>query len=331
MQYGITMPRRRSIPAVALIAWALSGLWLGSSIATAQQQLPETVARVNGYEVTRAELLAQVQEIRDQALRAGGVDPAKDVDFYREALEILINEILIYEDGQSRGVGAGAEDVDRAVASVRSHYPDDAAFDKALTDNGSDRRKLRAQLRRALTIEMLIRNEIVPKVQITDAAKRAYYETNQEQMRTPERCRVRHIVIRAGAGAQDKSTARAKAQELLGRIRDGADFAELAREHSQELGSREQGGELPWILLTNRNQPFEKAVSGLALGQLSEVVETEMGYHVIELLERRSAGIRSFAEAEADIIHILQRVAVREAIQRRVTTLRATAKIEILI
>ncbi len=331
MQYGKPIPQRGSILLAALIA--VVGLWLGTSAATAQEQLPEIVARINGFEVTKAELLAQVQEIREQVMRAGGVDPAIDVDFYREALEILINETLIYEDAQSRGVGAGAEDVDRAVASVRSRYPDEAAFDQALASNGSDRQKLRTQLRRALTTEMLIRNEILPKVTITEEARRAYHQTNQEQMRTPERCRVRHIVIRAGVGAsaEEKSAARAKVQELLGQIRDGADFTALASEHSEERGSREQGGELPWILMTNRAQPFEKAISELSVGQLSGVVETEMGFHLIELLDRRSAGIKSFAEAEADITHILQRVAVREAIQRRVTTLRATAKIEIMI
>jgi len=333
MQYAITMPRRRSIPAVALIMGAVSGLWLSPAIAAAQtataKELPQIVARVNGHEVTRAELVAQVREVQAQALRAGGVDPAIDVDFYREALEILINETLIYEDAQSRGVGAGEEDVDRAVASVRSRYSDDAAFDQALADNGSDRQKLRTQLRRALTIEMLIRNEIAPKVGITDEAKRAYYEKNREQMRAPERCRVRHLVIRADA--QDKSAARARARELLAQIRGGADFAALAREHSEDPSSRQQGGELPWILLTDTEQPFQKAISELAAGQLSDVVETEMGYHLIELLERRPAGIRSFEEAAADITHILRRVGVREAIQRRVTALRATAKIEILM
>jgi peptidyl-prolyl cis-trans isomerase D len=136
-------------------------------------------------------------------------------------------------------------------------------------------------------------------VEVTEDALRNYYEqVSAERYTVAEQRRARHILVENGS---DPAAAKAKAEALLARIRAGEDFAKVARESSDDPGSKEQGGELGWAGREAYVQPFSDALFALQPGQLSEPVVTQFGYHIIELEDVRPASQRPFDEIRAEL------------------------------
>ena len=299
----------------------------------AAADLPDVVARIDGDPITKKELLAQAQTMRLQAMQAGGGDPAQGEDFLSFVLEALIGERLVYADTLSRGAGATDAEVDERVAAIIEAYGGAETFEKAMVAQGLDREYVRRQVRQGMSIDKVMEGEIMPKIQVAEEAMQEYYERFSEQMKVPATYRVRHImkIPAEGSGEEGRKTARAQLAELRQQLVAGADFAALAKEHSDDARTRDQGGEMPWIALTGRVNSFETAVAQLEVGALSEVVETPAGLHLVELLERRPARTRTFEEAREEIGNILAAHEARQEIQRRVAQLRTKAKVEILM
>jgi peptidyl-prolyl cis-trans isomerase D len=131
----------------------------------------------------------------------------------------------------------------------------------------------------------------------------AYYERNAFRYERQERVRARHILISAGdeATEEERAEARSKAESLLERARAGEDFAALAEEHSDDPGSRSRGGDLDWFPRGQMVPPFEQAAFSLEAGEISDVVETPFGFHVIRVEEHQAAHVESLDEVQEDI------------------------------
>ncbi len=324
---------------------ALATLVLCASMASAQSapqmpplpasvsEIPEVVARIDGNPITKRELLAQAQTMRLQALQAGAQDPAQTDDFLPFVLEALIGERLVYADSLGRGVGANDAEVDKRVEAIIQAYGSAEAFEKAMVAQGLDRQYVRQQVKQGMTIDKLMEGEIIPTIKIADEAMQQYYDRFQDQMKVPATYRVRHIMKKPaqGAGPEARVPLRAQLEDLRTQIVGGADFAALAKASSDDARTSDQGGEMPWIALTGREDNFEPAVAQLKVGEISGVVETPAGLHLIQLLEQRPERIRSFEEAREEIGNILAAHEARQEIQRRVAGLKAQAKIDLLM
>ena len=136
-----------------------------------------------------------------------------------------------------------------------------------------------------------------------DADLQRIYTQNQEAFRTPVRVQARHILLKTqGKPPAEAGAVKAKAEGLLKQIRGGADFAKLARENSEDPGSAAKGGDLgQWITHGQMVPEFDKAIFDLKVNQISDLVKTEYGYHIVQTLGRQEAGVRSFAEVKADL------------------------------
>jgi peptidyl-prolyl cis-trans isomerase D len=141
--------------------------------------------------------------------------------------------------------------------------------------------------------------DVAAGVSVDDAALRKYYdEVAAERYTTEEQRRARHILVETG---NDAEAARKRAEGLLARIRAGEDFAKLARENSDDPGSKAEGGELGWAGRSAYVAPFADALFALAPGQVSDLVKTQFGYHIIQLEEVRPAAQRPFEEVRAEL------------------------------
>lgn len=136
------------------------------------------------------------------------------------------------------------------------------------------------------------------------------YTANKDTYRVPEGIRVSHILFKVDVekeGAPTEAEVRAKAEQVLGELRGGADFAKLAQEHSEDAGSARRGGELPGFVVRGKMvPPFEKAAFALPVGELSSLVRTRFGFHIIKVLERRPAAVRPFEEVRDEIVQQLR-------------------------
>jgi parvulin-like peptidyl-prolyl isomerase len=176
--------------------------------------------------------------------------------------------------------------------------------------------QVRASIARA-TREIMVRTWIEGEMakaetslpEVTELARERYL-VNQKTYVVPEAIRVSHILFLVNEGEEGKRDAQAKARamEVLQQLRDGADFEALAKEHSEDPGSKRAGGEIRgWSEKGRFVAPFEAAAYALKPGELSDLVRTRFGYHIIKLHEKRDARQQTFDEVKGPIIAALRK------------------------
>lgn len=181
----------------------------------------------------------------------------------------------------------------------------------------------RTEARRARFV-IVSRESVLDRAQPTAEEIQAAYQTNMTNYTHPEQRRARHILLRveADAGDDTRRKLRQQAEQLLQRLRGGEAFDGLARQYSQDTATVLRGGDLGFFGRGQMVAPFEEAVFGTPPGQFAPVVETDFGYHVIEVLEERAAGTLPLSEVEPQIrrqkqIEKAQDVALEEAARLR--------------
>lgn len=290
--------------------------------------LPDVVARVHGVEIHRDELLAEVQGAYQQ-LRQLGARPTVDRTFLGKALDQLIAGLLIHEQAAREGVAATAAEVDESWSRVRSSFTSEEAFQDYLTREATTVDGLREDLAREISRRKFLEHTLASKVVVTEDEMRAYYDENLERMQRPERVKLRHILIALPEKATPEETAaaRTRAEGLLARVRAGEDFAALAYESSEDE-SRARGGEIPWITRGQTVPAFEQAAFDLGPGEVSEVVESPLGFHIIKVLDHEQARVTPFEEVKERIGVVLGRQRAETLLRERVDELMAATEIE---
>src|SRR5262249_55186491 len=137
------------------------------------------------------------------------------------------------------------------------------------------------------------------KVAVPPADIEKEYNNNVEQYTTPEQVRASHILLKTEG--KDDAAVKAKAEELLKQARAGADFAELARKNSEDEGSAKNGGDLDYFGKGRMVPEFDAAVFAMQPGQISDLVKTQYGYHIIKLVDKKPATTRSLAEVRQQL------------------------------
>lgn len=143
---------------------------------------------------------------------------------------------------------------------------------------------------------------------VTDAQLHQLYQANVDTYRLPERVHVRHILIMTqGKTPAEKAKLKEKAEDILAQLKKGANFAELAKKDSQDPGSAAKGGDLGWIVRGQTVPAFEQAAFSLKPDELSGVVESSFGYHIIQVLEHQAAHLQTFDEVKPQLMAQMQK------------------------
>ncbi len=289
---------------------------------------PEVVARVSGKEITKAELLERVEAVRKR-LQIGD----STLGFYRKVLEEVVGAELLHQESSAQGFAPSDPELDAQVQTLRARFPDPDTFTQGLAGQGLTLESLRTMLARDMAVEKLIRTEIAPRVTVSDDQKKAFYEENSEQMKRPEQAKLSHILIKVdeGASAEVRGQGQKKAQDLHRRLEGGEDFAQLARENSDDPGSKENGGDLSWVSRGQTVPAFETAAFTLKAGEMSDIVETQFGFHIIKMAELRPSEVMPFEDVQNRIGEFLNQQGLQEAIQGEVDALKAKGQVEIMI
>lgn len=300
-----------------------------ANVAADPENFPDVVARVNGTDILKSELLDRVASIDAQA--RGAVDTSS-MEFYRSVLDDLVGAELLFQESTKRQFELKDEEVDARIAVVKNRMPDPAMFEQALASEGLTLEQLRGRLHRDMSIQKLVDADVTPRVTVSEDEARKYYDENLEQMRQPERLRLSHILKRVApdAAPEAKEAVRTEIQAVLEQARSGGDFAALAREHSEDPGSTTTGGQLT-VARGDTVPPFEEAAFALSPGGLSPVVETQFGFHIIKLTEKIPGQVLPYAEVEARIQEFLKERAIQEEVNQEVDSLRASSEVEILM
>jgi peptidyl-prolyl cis-trans isomerase C len=288
----------------------------------------DVVVIINGIAVPRAELERSIASLLESISAAGPLEPDQRALLEETAKENLVRSELLYQLAMRQEVADLDQRVQEQLESIRSELEDQSEWDEALASAGMTEEGLREQLRRAVLIDAFVETEVTPQIEITDDQARAFYEQYTEAFRVPESMRASHILIGVdpGASAETREAAKRKADELLARVREGADFAEVARAESS-CPSAQQGGDLGEFGRGQMVAPFEEAAFALEPGDISEVVETEFGYHIIQGNGKTAAEVIPFEEVKARIVEQLTSREIQHQVMARVDAFRQTSEV----
>ena len=304
---------------------------LAAGIAAAQDQTPAppSVATVNGVPISQADFNFEFQQTIGQMAQQGRTVGEENMPMVRHGvIDRMIEEELLFQDTQAQGIEIADQQVSQELARVKARFGSQEEFQNALSALKITEDDLKRKIRRGLAIRQLI-GQLVAGVTVTDAEMESFYEQNTGMFQTPEQIQASHILIKVAPEADDniKEDAQKKMRDLQKKVKAGEDFAELAKTHS-EGPSSVRGGDLGYFGRGQMVKPFEDAAFALEKDQVSDVVETRFGYHLIKLTERRPAGTIAYAEAKERIAQNIKKEKDGEVVRQHLEKLRAKAAIE---
>jgi peptidyl-prolyl cis-trans isomerase C len=347
----MTSLRKSVAPQIAaLVLLTLSALPALAQDAPAANDKPSTISkeavkgaptdvlvRVNGTAITRLEVERAVKVMLAQAQGLPDPTPPEILQqAQKSAQDQLVLAELLYQEASKSEV----KDLDKLVADKlaanRAKFASDAEFETALKGVDMTQKDLKEFTRKDIVISTFVEKRFVATTKISDADVKKFYDENLTKLfSTPESVQASHILIGFDEKAtgeelkKSKEKAKEKAEALLKKVKEGADFAALAKSDSS-CPSKEQGGDLGSFSRGQMVEPFEKAAFGLKVGEVSGVVETQFGYHIIKVTGKQAASTESLESVKGQISTHLLREQTKKALSDLVTKLKASAKIETL-
>ena len=282
----------------------------------------DVAAKVNGEVVKKSLIDNQMVQVEQQyaSMFEGADGDARKLDFRQRLLDNAVNNVLIRQAAKDEGVTVTDSDVEAKINELKKQFADDAAFEEALKKAKMTVEELEEQLRDQLVTTKLV-EKLTRDIKVSDADAQAYYDKNKTQFVEKAAVHASHILF----NEDDKATA----EKVLGQVKNGGDFTALAKEYSKDTVSAANGGDLGWPT-TPYVTEFQTAADKLKPGQISELVKSPFGWHIIKVIERRGDRQKPLKEVRESIVQILSQQQQAEAYQQYVDKLKKKAKIEII-
>ncbi len=290
---------------------------------------PQTVVGKVGDATVRLEEVDK-QVARMKAQRSPDAGGLSDREMQRRALDNIIDRLLLLQAAEKEGMLPDETFTRQYMEDMKSRFPSPEAFQARLLQEGLTEDQLFGEIRKDLAISSYMREASPDTAQISPAEARSYYDGHPEEFQTAEMAHARHILVQVEPTATDdlKARAREKAERLLLRVKRGEDFATVARD-SSDCPSASRGGDLGFFGRGQMVPSFEQAAFALEPGGVSEVVETQFGFHIIRLEEKKApSAIPYDPNLEGQLTGYLKQLRQKEIFEKRLEHLRETAKIE---
>lgn len=292
----------------------------------------EVVAKVNGREITRLEL-----ERSKKIITAGQpgmqIPPYLYKEFEKQALDQLVGAELLYQGGEKLEVKDLDKDAGLKLAQIKSSFKDPQLYTQELESIGMTEPMLLEYTRRDLVIANFVNTKLGADIKVSDDEIKKFYDENPDKLVQQEQVRASHVLIAADAKAtpEQKKAASEKAEKLQKELVAGADFATVAKENSN-CPSAKNGGDLGYFGKGKMVPPFEQAAFALKPGEISPVVETTFGYHIIKQTDRIKGEPKvSLDAAREKIAAYLKSQKTSQAVATYIGQAKQASKIEVLL
>jgi peptidyl-prolyl cis-trans isomerase C len=299
---------------------------------------------INGIDIPESEIDRIVQSELKRIAEKLAQYPPKYAEQYEtqireQAIEQTIRRHLLDEKVKEANIVITDEEVMSTIEKIASSQKEPLSleeFKKKMAEYGQSFDNVKEEIRKGLSRNRFMEAQWAGKINVTEEDARKYYQENTKQFETPEQIRASHILIKPvftdpnvdpnADPNEAKGKARAKTEDLLKQLKDGADFAELAKANSN-CPSAPRGGDLGFFPRGETTPAFEKVAFEMEIGQISDIVETEYGYHIIKVTDHKEASKTSFEQAKDDIITQLTQKKQSEFADEYIESLKADAKI----
>lgn len=255
-----------------------------------------------------------------------GVKPENDT-VIKAAIKRVVDARLLAQEARRKGMQADAGRVGSTLADIEQRAGGRDQLEATLEQMGITYDQLRSNVAEADLVQVYITTEIDPKVMVTASEIESFYNANPQMFERPDMVRARHILIRISRQTDqaEKDAARARAVAAHTRVAGGEDFAKVAAEVSEEPNAA-RGGDLGFFAADTMVPVLSDAAFALDIGEISGVIESQFGFHILKLEERRPASTMSFAEAKEPVERMLHENKAGELVSQRLADLSASAK-----
>lgn len=307
--------RTRIAAAAAALALIVTAAGCGTS---------DAVAKVNGEKITREEFdsIVEVAKKQDTTLASLKEGDAMLLQYKRMILDSMIEAVLVRQEAKRVGIKVTDKDIDAKLAEIKASYPDENSFNEVVKQSGMTMEQIRQSISDQLIYQALY-DKVAPAPKISEEQIKKYYEDNKSTQFSKEpEAHLQHILF----AENDKATA----EKVLKEIQGGADFGALAAKYSTDPGSKNSGGDLGSAPTSKYVKEFQEAADKLKVGEVSGLVKTQFGWHIIKKLGETPGGIQPYEEVKDLIKSTLEQEARTKTWNDYLAKLKEKAKIEIL-
>jgi peptidyl-prolyl cis-trans isomerase C len=305
-------------------------LWPLFLCAAEKEASVKKVAMVNGKIITQADVDREINIMEERFAQMGkNPNETELAEIKNDIIESLINFELLYQESQKKGIKIEENTLSEEFEKWKRQFPDENQFKKELAKLQLSEAGVKEQFRRGMAVQTFIDKTFGQKVVISEQETKAFYDSHPVYFKVPEQVHAQHILIKVNpdADATKKAEARKKIEEIQNRIKRGEDFAELAKQFS-ECPSSTQGGDLGYFSRGQMVAPFEKIAFSLKPGEISGVVETQFGFHLIKVLDKKPESTISYEAIKTKLSSILKQDKIQKETDRYLEDLKKSAKIE---
>lgn len=314
-----------------VLVTAINLAWIALPALAAEKQASEgKVAIVNGSAITLKDFNREINNVRQRlASRGKPFDDSQLQAIKKEVLEGLINGELLYQESQRKAIKVEEVAINEQLETLKKRFPSEDEFKTALNKMNLSEANIRSQIKKGLAIQQFITKHIAEKVTVSDKQIRAYYDSHPDSFKQPEQVRASHILIKVDPQADEsqRAEARKKIEEIQQKLQKGGDFATLAKESSQGPSSA-KGGDLNYFRRGQMVKPFEAAAFALKPGEVSDLVETKFGYHLIKVIDKKPETTIPYEDIKEKVGQYLKDKKVHEEVGLYVKKLKEDAKVE---
>ena len=292
---------------------------------------PTTAVEVDGTKLSKVQL---DKEVKDKLATLKGQIPKESLEAAKGEIrrglidEFIVRTILTKEIANRRAAATDKE-IGEVMDAMKAQLPAGMTIDDLFKKNKINAKKMREEIGMNLSINKLVLQELGGKVNVTDQEISDFYAKNQDKFKQPEAVHARHILIAKAADDTDKikMEKKTKAEDIRRQLVAGSDFAILATK-SSDCPSKQNGGDLGFFSRGQMVKPFEDAAFSQEKNAIGPIVETDFGYHIIQVLERKSAQVTKLdSELKKQISSFLERQKQQAAFESLLKKLKGGANI----
>ncbi len=288
------------------------------------------IASVNGKPISKSQYEHRLSFFKKRAAHKGQqLNDADLMTVKNRILENLIDAEVLYQQSQKEGVKVDDQVINDQIEKIKKRFSDETAYKKSIERMHVSEKEFRTEIQRALAINQLLDTNVRQKITVNEKESKKYYNNNQILFKQPEQVKAIQIWIKLTPNAEEskKIKARKKIETIQKKIRQGEDFGLLAKAYS-EGPTAQRKGELGYFKRGQMPKPIEDAAFALNIGEVSGIIETRFGYHLIKVTDKKPARTIPYKEAQTMIEQHLKKEKEKTEIQDYIENLKKSAKIK---
>ncbi|KNZ68901.1 PpiC-type peptidyl-prolyl cis-trans isomerase [Thermincola ferriacetica] len=302
----------------------------------------KTVAEVNGEKITQEQLDKRVNKMKlayeQQGASFEGEQGKQMLEaIKKQTLDQMIDQLLIKQAAEKEGVAPSDAEVQKRFDEIKKRFKSEKEFEDALKNYNYTEEELKEYIAQQAMTDALFQ-KVTKDVKVTEEDMKKYYEERKDSFKEPEKIKARHILIKFDTAnekvGRKEEEAKKMAEELIAKLNNGADFAELAKEKSEDPGSKNDGGLLKdpmgsdYFARGVMVKEFDDAAFALKKGEITKKpVKTQFGYHIIKVEDKKPEKQKTYEEAKEQIKKDLPNTRKQEVFNKYIEGLKQKAKI----